>query len=512
MPRATDTLEQMPVRLAVLTACLASLCLASSASAALPGAQVSATRYVKPVSYPGLQHLHYEYGPIAIVPGQNTIEIRPNKLKPQVPGYITSFRPDLIYTKSRKVPRVDVIHLHHGVWLINGYPTMAAGEEKTHLDLPLGYGFRSQPNDRWLMNYMLHNLTPTPTSVKIVYDIDFLPDTAPAAAGITPAKPLWMDVAGLSTYPVFNAVRGTGAKGRYTFPDQARGSSRALIGSAHSYGVPDDMTLLGTAGHLHPGGLYDDLHATRGGQRKLLFRSIAKYFEPAGAVSWDVSMTATRPNWKIALHRGDTIDVSGTYDTKNASWYEVMGIMVVWYADGIRPGALDPFRDAVPTTGLLTHGHLAENDNHGGEAFPLPDARKLLSGPRTSGLNIRDFVYGRGDLNGAGIAGRPPVVKAGHSLTFTNLDATADLTPDQSAYHTITACRAPCNRSTGIAYPVANGTVQFDSKELGYGPSGLTPASNTNTWSTPKNLRPGTYTYFCRIHPFMRGAFRVVKE
>ena len=23
------------------------------------------------------------------------------------------------------------------------------------------------------------------------------------------------------------------------------------------------------------------------------------------------------------------------------------------------------------------------------------------------------------------------------------------------------------------------------------------------------DLKPGTYTYFCRVHPFMRGAFKV---
>ena len=28
----------------------------------------------------------------------------------------------------------------------------------------------------------------------------------------------------------------------------------------------------------------------------------------------------------------------------------------------------------------------------------------------------------------------------------------------------------------------------------------------------PKNLRAGTYTFFCRVHPFMRGAFRVRKR
>ncbi|MCW3014350.1 MAG: hypothetical protein JWO02_1442, partial [Solirubrobacterales bacterium] len=52
--------------------------------------------------------------------------------------------------------------------------------------------------------------------------------------------------------------------------------------------------------------------------------------------------------------------------------------------------------------------------------------------------------------------------------------------------------------------------VDFDSGELGFGPRGLTPASNTDRWSTPKNLPTGTYTYFCRVHPFMRGGFRVV--
>ena len=30
-----------------------------------------------------------------------------------------------------EVPRVDVIHLHHGVWIVNCAPLFAAGEEKT---------------------------------------------------------------------------------------------------------------------------------------------------------------------------------------------------------------------------------------------------------------------------------------------------------------------------------------------------------------------------------------------
>jgi plastocyanin len=494
------------VALPSLAACLVLGVLAAPASA-LPGRDVSAAQYQPRASYPGIQHLHYEYGPITIEPGQNPILFQlVDDLKPKVPGYITRFKPNMIYTKSRKVPPVDVIHLHHGVWLIDNYPTLPAGEEKTTLNLPQGYGFHVDPSDHWLLNYMLHNLTPIGTSVKLVWDIDFVPDSKPAAAKITPARPLWMDVAGISTYPVFDAIRGSGKNGKYTFPDQARGVQRNNIGYMHQWKVPyDHLTLVGTAGHLHPGGLWNDLDVWRGGQRRRLFRSQAKYFEPAGAASWDVSMTATKPKWRVALKEGDVLTTKVTYDTKRASWYESMGIMVVWVTDGKRPEAVDPFKTSVDTTGLLTHGHLAENDNHGGDPFPLPDARDLADGLQTPNVGIRDYAYGRGDLNRSGKARRPPVVKAGDSITFTNYDATQQMPYEKQAYHTLTACKAPCNRSTGIAYPLANGKGNFDSRQLGYG----SPAAGVNSWKTPPNLAPGTYTYFCRIHPFMRGAFRV---
>jgi plastocyanin len=485
---------------------------ASSALAAkLPGANIAMKSFTQAADYPGIQHLHYEYGPISITPGQNTIEIRANQLKPDVPGYITRFKPDLIYAKTRKVPRVDVIHLHHGVWIMNGYPTFAAGEEKTIFDAPQGYGYHYNKTDFWLMNYMIHNLTPTPTKVFITYDIDFVPDSTEAAKTITPIKPMWMDVAGIKAYPVFDAHKGTGSRGKYTFPNQARGAAKAAIGPAHSWTVGHDVTLVGTAGHLHPGGLYDDLNATRAGTTTHLFRSVAKYFEPAGAVSWDVSMTATKPDWRVALKQGDTVNVSATYDTSQASWYEVMGIMVVWYADGVQPGAKDPFTDPVDWHGILTHGHLAENNNHGGAALSgLPDATSMLSGPPTNNVDIRNFVYGRGDLTLTGPNGRPPTVRAGQSITFKNLDSLPGQPAATSVYHTITACRQPCNGTTGIAYPRANANVQFDSKELGFGPAGFTPASNRQTWKTPRSLHAGTYTFFCRIHPFMRGSFRVI--
>src|SRR5688500_9758485 len=141
------------LRLAVLGAALLALSPATPAAAQV-----------------GEQTLRFEYGPIAIAPGQNTIALEPNQLKPPVDGWITSFRPNLV-RRDGSVPRVDVIHLHHGVWLKDFRPLFAAGEEKTAIVAPPGHGWRHRTTDPWQMNHMIHNLTPTPEEVYITYDL-----------------------------------------------------------------------------------------------------------------------------------------------------------------------------------------------------------------------------------------------------------------------------------------------------------------------------------------------------
>jgi plastocyanin len=463
----------------------------------------SAHMTVEPSPVPGAQRLHFEYGPVHVAPGQNDIRIGENDLKPPEEGYIVSFRPNLTLTdRARTIPRVDQIHLHHGVWLTNAgglHPLFAAGEEKTNVTAPAGYGWHFRPTDQWFMNHMIHNLTPTAANVYITYDMDFIPSTSPAAAGMRDVDTLWMDVMGGTAYPVFNALMGRhGGDRRYTYPDESHQPGYAL----NQQTIKQDGVLVFTAGHLHPGGLYTDLDLTRDGRTVRLFRSRAKYWEPAGAVSWDVAMTATPSGWRVGVRKGDVLSVHATYDTSRASWYESMGIMPVAYsAGGTGP---DPFVTRVDRPGEITHGRLNENRNHGGQFTGLPDARTLLSNRLpASGVAIRDFTYRGGDLGLTGRRGRPPVVRAGHTLRFVNRDAASGI------MHSITSCRAPCNRATGIAYPLANGRARFDSGTLGYGPAHFTAASNKIVWRTPKRLKPGTYTYFCRIHPFMRGAFRV---
>jgi plastocyanin len=468
------------------------------------------------VGYPGVEHLTFCYGPVTIKPGQNIIRFNGDgpPSVPDVPGYITRFDPDLVYADGT-VPPVDVLHLHHAVWLVNGNPQFAAGEEKTIAQQPWGFGWRSRPTDNWIMNDMLHELIDRPATVYVVWRIDFVPDTAPGAVWIKPVTTRWMDVAGIRPYPVFNALRKDGHDGRYTFPDDATGSDRNLIGPAQQWtnNTGHAVTLIGTVGHLHPGGLNTQLRVTRNGQTNTIFTSKAHYYEPAGEVSWDVSMGGTKsgngPNdWRVILQPGDTLSVHATYDTSRADWYEVMGISPVTVYNGADVGGFDAMSNDIPQENVLTHGHLRENDNHGGAPTGAPDPLALPSAAAPNNtIGIQGFSY-LGDPNASWAV---PTVDPGQTLTFKNYDAV----PSVNAFHTITSCKAPCTGSTGIAYPIANGPVSFDSGELGFnGQSGATsfvkaPAADRDTWKTPSDLVPGTYTFFCRIHPFMRGAFRV---
>ena len=180
--------------------------------------------------------------------------------------------------------------------------------------------------------------------------------SSPAAASIKPVHTRWMDVAGNpSLYPVFDALRATAttAPTRSPIRRRPRTSIRAAGREARLRGqraatVASEqpragrrtrtVTLIGTAGHLHPGGLDTQLRDTRDGQTNTLFTSDAHYYEPAGEVSWDVSMGATPPSWRVQVQAGDTVSVHATYDTRRADWYEVMGIMPVAVYNGTDVG------------------------------------------------------------------------------------------------------------------------------------------------------------------------------
>lgn len=558
----------------LIAACCALLVSAAPASAK----EKPPEKVLAAASYPGMTTFQCRTEAITINPGQNLndfglTKVCPNAVSVRGPldesvfaggstaqGYISRFKPSMVEIKpSGKLvtPSVWDLHLHHVVWLTPGRgPTFASGEEKTIATLPQGYGLKAGATEDWGINQMIHNLGSTGgRQIYITWEIDWVPETSPGRTDIAATNISWLDVAGdPQIYPVFDAERGFDADGdgKYVFPDEvptdpaAPGyEERSNISQARQWTIPQSgATLVFGAGHLHPGGLRVNLQVARDGpdlgqvdgddptEVKRLFRSDARYYEPAGAVSWDVAMEATPRSWRISLKAGDTVSINTTYDVKKASWYESMGILPLAWSRAQDPLARDPFDQAAEVEamykagGILTHGRLKENiDWKARTKLKLADPRDLAgSGPvPAAGIGIRSFFFLDGGFNA--IRGfpssemRPPVITSGEAVTFTNEDALPSMPQTEQAWHTITSCRAPCNRGAGIGYPLAGGPIKFDSGQLGYGTgtsAGVTTGANTYTTppltaSPTAGKRGTTYSYFCRIHPLMRGSIRVKK-
>jgi hypothetical protein len=237
------------------------------------------------------------------------------------------------------------------------------------------------------------------------------------------------------------------------------------------------------------------------------------------------------PKWGVRVEPGDVLRSNATYDTAIASTYENMGIAIALLApdengDPTAPG-LDPFTAPADTTdncesgglnaatptlcdkGQVTHGHYKENANHSGPSGTWNAPR----GQETDEVGIANFLYTPGDLTTVSMTG-VPAVKLGSTLNFTNFEGT-------SIYHTVTSCRFPCKGATGSAFPLPDGEtsagrqLDFDSSELGIGTPEIGPAKQELRWGLPitaaEGYEPGEIvTYFCRVHPSMRGGFEVI--
>jgi plastocyanin len=369
--------------------------------------------------------------------------------------------------------------------------------------------------------------------------------------------------------PVYNVQKGFGTvdpktgKKTCSYPAQncsrfnSAGNLSAQQGKARDvkgkdWSVPAGLlgetgvgTIVLMGGHLHPGGLLDKVSLVRtidGVEvERPIHTSEAVYWnEDDGTkvggkpTSWDFSMTGVSADigWRVLLKNGDKIRLNAIYESEEASWYENMGIVMSWVAPGDTSGVdvFDPkvkIVDGYPTKakwpagmganctnsatvlclrGQITHGQMQENSNHG--TCKIGTTCQGLTdkeGQKTDRIDIGGFSYGVADFGVINATGIPRVTK-GSPVTFTNID-TFDY-----MWHTATRCAEPCTGPTTVDYPIANGgngdpndVMDFDSSELGVG---LAPSQKVSWTLTPD--REGTFTFFCRIHPGMRGAIKVV--
>jgi plastocyanin len=536
-----------PALLVVCAATVAGAVLAPASSGDEPGRDPVADRgdrYMpKPVGT--VEKLEFFYGPYPLPAGWDA-----NRVDLELPvqnGMIISIEPSLRLADGSE-PAHQIAHIHHAHWFAldpgneednytrgNSEWIFGNGDEETRAD----FGLRSAANPKGpvygqyigtaapqAMIFMLHNKTAQNLLTYVVLEVTFKHGTLEQ---LNKTGRPHHDLAGVLFGRTFDVQRQPKGDGRY---ETTKDSKRPIEWTATV-----DGTMIGTGSHLHPGGqrvIVENMGSTRSpcpndrrgyGGTQLLHSDVLNRRAP---YSEDFQMEVTRPSWRAPVRKGDRIRITGVYENKSHAWYDVMtheGIYIDErqppkgrckpYLVGkdakrkVRPrlknGKLGKARRLDPAAGVPNRAWSHHADSFCGVKFGAdpcepPFKEMRAPGPIAERVAIADFVYTPGDRYGSGDMARPPTVKKGTSLTFVNVDQQANIR------HTVTTCRWPCNGSYVSNYPWADG--RWDSGTLGYDAiSGGTP---NPVASTPKDLPVGKYAYFCRIHPWMRGEFRVV--
>ena len=519
----------------------------------------------------------YWFGPYTVGPGQDM-----NRFDLDLPlrnGYILSIEPSLRDSQNMIEYVHQHAHIHHAHWfrtdinnLEDNYFNQAGfgthewifgnGDEETRADFqprtdadPNGpiYGQYVPAGGVGPVIYMIHNKNPAPIVVYIELDITFLHGT-PAELNQPGKRPVH-DIRGMLMGRTFDVPREPNGDGIW---DTTTGHSQK---KPIEWVSQVDGTLIGTGGHVHPGGQHIIVE-NRGSEERpcggngpgggeVIFRSDAVWHNAKW--SEDFQMTVTDPHWRAPIRKGDRIRLTGYYENKDHAWITAM-THEGFYIDEQQPprdgcaayavGRAEPAKPKLrkiktckrkrgkarrrcvrsqrwsrrvnrkrlaayrakkfnPLKGVLSKPFLYTETYCGEEYGAAPCERKEVDrgpGMVTDTVNIANFQYYPGDMALSGEMGAPVRVKRGTALKFVNEDIAANIR------HSVSTCVWPCNGPYVSNYPFHDGV--YESGTLGYDP--IDGGSPNPIAETPKDLPVGKYAYFCRIHPWMRGAFEVI--
>ena len=404
---------------------------------------------------------------------------------PPVDGYITKMQTDVVDDSGAPVP-ISRLMLHHIVFLNTqkldktcqsflNWDTKtvlpaaqrfyAAGEERAKMSLPDGYGLPQASSDTWGVLYMVMNHRGATDNARVQYTVTI--DTAPQE----PVEPYWMDVANCKADPVFNAP-GTGGK-----------NSTQLV--TDDFTMPEGGRFVAGFGHVHGGAKGMTVTQPDCGHRQIAnsvptwappdhpFYTVRPILHEPGPLN----MTAFKSADGIPVAAGERIRLNSLYDNSRAHT-RLMGIEVLYFDPdpGVtakcgalpndveilgtdQPGRGGPVDFIVPLTGVTSSGNAVTIDAPPGNLEKVPDNTEITVGDRFfSKTNVQ--------------------IKPGQSLKW-NFPSNAEL-------HNVT---------------VANGPEGFASDNLDGGRS----------FEAQFN-RPGTYKFFCALHPVQMTERVVVKK
>jgi plastocyanin len=500
-----------------------------------------------------VKKMRFWYGPYTMPAGWDA-----NRVDLDIPvhnGMIIAIEPELRISPDWQEPSHQVAHIHHAHWFAldpgneednytggNTEWIFGNGDEETRADFT--QRSRAQKNGPvygeyiglagpQAMIYMLHNKTAETMTGYVVLDVTFKYGTLEQLNAT--GRP-HHDVSGVLFGRTFDVPRQRKRDGNR---DRSWNTTKDHGDGAIEWTATIDGTMIGTGSHVHPGGyrvLTENMGSEenpcpddgRGTGGTLLLKSdIINRVTP---LSEDYQTEVTRPSWRAPVHEGDRIRITGYYKNARYAWYTAMTHNGI-YIDEQQPpkGRCKPYlvgkdrkkrvrqkvrgragrvrvvrRRIDPTEGVPNRKWGHNHDTFCGVKFGFDPCEPPFDapepGPLASRVTIANFQYYPGGRGAPGDMGKPPTVKQGESLTFVNLDQQANIR------HSVTTCKYPCNGRYVSNYPWADG--RWDSGTLGYDPiDGGTPNPAS---STPTDLPVGKYSYFCRIHPFMRGEFHVV--
>lgn len=332
------------MRRVVVLAGLAALALPAQASAQLP--YFTTPPPPEHRADPALTTYAFRIGPISIG-GYGTMRRTDLVTPPPLPGSIVGMDARMVDLAGVEIPQSELM-LHHNVFT-NGGPDDArtdgacpqravrerfygTSEELRPLTLPRGYGYPTNPADRWRMIWMAMNHRHERRAAYVEYRV-----TVDPSPGLTAVKPYWLSVVPCVSDPQYTVPGGRPA------------------GSVHkrslTFTMPESGRIVAIGGHLHGGA-----HRLVTSQPACGNRTLATSDPTYGAA--DDPLYAVRPllhepdprriswsqwsdGWAVAA--GDRLKVTALYDASRPHM-RVMGISHVYLAPDatIPPGCAPP--------------------------------------------------------------------------------------------------------------------------------------------------------------------------
>jgi hypothetical protein len=290
---------------------LSALVLAVSLLTGISAQEAQAATYTRTV----------RYGPFTIPGGtmENPGMIH-NKLIFGVPRacvdcYITGFQPDLVYADGTRADLSTGPMLHHAVFAnqwrsdatcgntllgLAGERFFASGNERTAIQMPAGYGYRTRWYDSWnmLVDLMNHSATSKTVYVQVKYTY------RPSWESVKRVRPVWLDIdlCGDSEYSIPAGYSDTHRDWTVNVP----GKLVAMLGHVHGHGIAVEAT-----------------NESRGGQS--ICRSVAT-LDPAD-IHTVLAMSTCVGDPVATLGAGERVRLHSEYQSSHAA-DDVMGIML----------------------------------------------------------------------------------------------------------------------------------------------------------------------------------------